>query len=277
MAAPGPLSLEPVTAEDEASQMAARFQLTLPGQRLAAALARVAFAMAKQDVRYYLNGVHLEWTGASLLLVATDGHRLADSGIQATVRGGYGQAILPAETVAMLARLGQEAGDADLVLTLSPRLLRVEQGGVELISKLIDGKYPDWRRVVPAGPAASTWTLPVEDLKRALLRVSVLCHEKFRGVKFHVPEHDRTALVLSAVNEDKEDAEETLPLATPSQQPLTIGFNLDYVLSVLGACPTETITWELTSGSASAKLVPGTSIADETQDDPEWVVMPMLL
>jgi DNA polymerase III sliding clamp (beta) subunit (PCNA family) len=58
---------------------------------------------------------------------------------------------------------------------------------------------------------------------------------------------------------------------------LTIGFNLDYVLNVLGACPTETITWELTSGSASAKLMPGTSIADETQDDPEWVVMPMLL
>lgn len=252
--------------------------LAIPGDRLAACMARVSYAMAKQDVRYYLNGMLLEWKAGSLLLVATDGHQLAAIGTQVGVDGGDGQVILPADTVAALGRLGQEAGEEELRIDIAPNLVHVAMEGRELISKLIDGRYPDWRRVVPPqSPNQVTWLFRCEDLAKALARVRILASEKLHGARFTATAEDPERLVVRASNTEQEEADEVLALGAPAHAPVTIGFNIDYLLGVLGACPTDTIAMQVTDGSAAARLTPGTSTATPTTDDPEWVVMPMLL
>lgn len=252
-------------------------RLTMPGKRLARQIGCVEFAMATQDVRYYLNGLLLEWRGTSLNLVATNGHCLAAIAMQAGIEGGDGAAILPRDTAHMLQRLALEAGNADLSLEVNGRLLRVAHGGVELISKLIDGRFPEWRRVVPPGPFTALWTLPVEDLTHALGRVRILAHDKYHGVRVECLAPDLDRILLRAVNQVEDEAEEALELEEPSAAPVEIGMNIDYLQGALGACPTPTITLHLTDGTSAAKLTPGEVTADEWQDDPEWVVMPMLL
>jgi len=251
--------------------------IALPGARLATALAQVAFAMAEQDVRYYLNGVLLEWRASSLFLVATDGHKLGAIACQAEIEGKEGQAIIPRETVKVLQRLAQDAGAEDIRLEIAHRLVYVERPGSQLISKQIDGRYPEWRRVVPSAKPKTQWTLGVEDLSKAIARVKILSNEKYHGGKFETTASDPDRLVVRTVNEAQDEAEDVVPLQEPSAMAVTIGFNLDYVAAVLGACQTETITFNLTDGTAGAKLTPGTVSADEHMDDPEWVLMPMLL
>ena len=253
-------------------------RLTLPGKRLAAALHATGFAMAKDDVRYYLNGLLLQWRGATLLAVATDGHRLADVGLALSAEAGDGEAILPRDTVDIIARLASEAGDADLTLDVYPhRRLACARGGIELISKLIDGRYPEWRRVVPghAQPAAH-WVLPTADLAAALGRVKILSHEQFHGVVLEVRELEPRLLYLYANNTQQDAAEEAVVLPEDSA-PGRWGFNCDYLQDVLSHCPTAAIELRLGDGATSALLKPGMAGTDDGMDDPEWVVMPMLL
>lgn len=252
--------------------------LAIPGDRLAKCIAQVAFAMAKADVRYYLNGLLLEWRASSLLLVATDGYRLANIGTMVGVQGGDGQVIVPADTVAALAKLGQEVGEEELRIEIAPSMLHVETEDRELISKLIDGKYPDWRRVVPpVKPMTVNWVLSCDQLAKALARVRILAHEQFHGARFECTADEPDLLKIKAVNTQQDEAEEVLVLGQPARYPVSIGFNLDLLLGAVTACPTETINLQVTDGSTAGKLVPGTSVADTFVEDPEWVVMPMLL
>jgi DNA polymerase-3 subunit beta len=147
-------------------------------------------------------------------------------------------------------------------------------GGIEMVSKLIDGKYPDWRRVIPAGHFAIEWQLNREDLARALARARILSHEKFHGVALEVTADDPATLRVSATNAEQDQAEESVPLPAPSS-PIRAGFNIDYVLGVLAACPGETIAWSLKDGSSGSKLTPATPAPDDGADNPEWVLMPM--
>lgn len=252
-------------------------RLTLPGKRLAAALHATSFAMAKADVRYYLNGLLLQWGGSTLLVVATDGHRLADVGLGLSATAGNGAAILPRDTVDILARLASEAGDADLTLEVRPNRLACTWSGTELISKLVEGKYPEWRRVVPRhdNPAAR-WLLPIADLAAALGRVKILSHEQFHGVALEVREGEPRALYLSAANTQQDEAEESLALPADTD-PGRWGFNCDYLQDVIGHCPGTSIDIRLGDGSTSALITPGMASDDPGMDAPEWVVMPMLL
>jgi len=248
--------------------------LRLPGSRLAAALAQTAFAMANNDVRYYLNGLLLEWSGTTLHCAATDGHRLAAISLAATIDGADGQAILPGATVATLQRLATTAGADDVTLDLAHGRCACAVGGIEMISKLIDGKYPDWRRVIPAGHFAIDWQINREDLARALARARILSHEKFHGVALEVTADDPATLRVSATNAEQDQAEETLPLPAPSP-PIRAGFNIDYILGVLAACPGDTIAWSLKDGVSGSKLTPAAPAPDDGADNPEWVLMPM--
>lgn len=263
--------------EVAAKEAAGVVRLTLPGARLAATLYTTAFAAARQDVRYYLNGLLFEWHDSTLILVATDGYRLANVGLRADIDGNPGQAILPTQTVAILAKIAAATGPAPLTLTLHRNRLAVAWRGGDLVSKLIDGKYPDWRRVVPAHrqPAAQ-WRLPVADLTAALGRVKILSHANFHGVVLEVRAEEPQTLYLTAANAERDEAEESLPLAEPSA-PGRWGFRIDYLMDALSHCQAPEMAITLGDGSASAKLAPGTPGTDAEQDDPEWVVMPMLL
>jgi len=252
-------------------------RLTLPGTRLAAALHATAFAMARQDVRYYLNGLLLEWRDSSLLMVATDGHRLAHAGLAATVEGDSGKAIIPGDTIAILAKIGAEVGDDAVTLALSPQHLAVAWPRCDLVSKLIDGQYPDWRRVVPSQRAfQAQWRLSVADFAAALTRVRILSHEQFRGVALEVRAAEPGLLYLHTVNAQQDDAEEAVALAAPAAAGRW-GFQVDYLLDVTGHCLAPELVMQLGDAAGSALLGPGTHSSDEALDDPEWVVMPMLL
>ena len=264
---------DPATAGKSGAPLS---RLTLPGKRLAAVINATSFAMAKQDVRYYMNGMLLEWRGETLLLVATDGHRLADVGLRAAVDGEAGQAIVPADTVTILAKIGAETGDADLTLEMRQNRMAVAWQGGDLVSKLIDGRFPEWRRVVPRRQHEAQWRLPVAETTAALGRVKILSHEQFHGVALEVREDEPETLYLSAANTQRDEAEEALPLTEPSA-PGRWGFQIDYLLDVLGHCPAPELEFKLGDAASSALLGPGTTSGDEAQDDPEWVVMPMLL
>ena len=252
-------------------------RLTLPGQRLRAVLDATSFAMAKQDVRYYLNGLLLEWHGETLLLVGTDGHRLAHVGLRAAIDGDPGQAIVPADSVAILARIGAETGDREVTMEVNRNRLAVAWHGCELISKLIDGRYPEWRRVVPKHPQpAARWVLNVAETTAALHRVKILSHEKFHGVALEVREEQPQILYLTTANTQADEAEEALPLEAPCAAGRW-GFQIDYLLDVLSHCPVATVDIRLGDASSSALLTPGLAGTDDDLDDPEWVIMPMLL
>ena len=252
-------------------------RLTLPGHRLRAVLDATSFAMAKQDVRYYLNGLLFEWHGETLLVVGTDGHRLADVGLRVAIAGDPGQAIVPADSVAILARIGAETGDREVTLEVNRNRLAVAWSGCELISKLIEGRYPEWRRVVPKYPQpAARWYLNVADFAAALHRVKILSHEQFHGVALEVREDEPRVLYLSSSNTQRDEAEEAIPLEGPSATGRW-GFQIDYLLDVLGHCPVETVDICLGDAAQSALLTPATAGTDDDLDDPEWVIMPMLL
>jgi DNA polymerase-3 subunit beta len=271
------MDLEPEPDPEQAARIPPPVHLTLPGARLAATLYATSFAAARQDVRYYLNGLLFEWHDATLILVATDGHRLANVGLRADIAGEPGQAILPTETVAILAKIGAALGPAPVTLTLHRNRLAVAWPGGDLVSKLIDGKYPDWRRVVPTDrAAAAVWRLPVADLAAALGRVKILAHTDFHGVALEVRAEEPTTLYLTASNTERDEAEESLPLTAVSA-PGRWGFRIDYLMDALSHCPTPEMEIRLGDGSTSARLAPGTPGSDTEQDDPEWVVMPMLL
>ena len=271
------MDLEPEPDPEQAARIPPPVHLTLPGSRLAATLYATSFAAAKQDVRYYLNGLLFEWRDASLILVATDGHRLANIGLKADIDGNPGQAIVPAETVPILAKIGAAMGPAPVTLTLHRNRLAVAWHGGDLVSKLIDGKYPDWRRVVPPDrQSAAEWRLPVADLAAALGRVKILSHADFHGVALEVRADEPQTLYLSATNTERDEAEETVPLAELSA-PGRWGFRIDYLLDALSHCPTPEIEIRLHDGITSTRLAPGTPSGDDDQENPEWVVMPMLL
>ncbi len=264
-------------AREEDAPAAAPTRLRVAGNRLAAVLHATTFAMAKNDVRYYLNGILLEWASESLLVVATDGHRLAHVGLRAPHEGAGGTAIIPAETAGILARIGAEMGEAELTLELHPGRLAVAWRGCELLSKLIDGKYPEWRRVIPTPkPRAIRLVLPVADLLAALGRVKILSHEQFHGAALEITAEEPTSLSLRATNTQQDEAEETLALPEACR-PGRWGFNIDYLLDVASHCASPDLALTLDDGSSPVLLGPATAGPDAEQDDPVWVVMPMLL
>ncbi|MDR3416386.1 MAG: DNA polymerase III subunit beta [Nevskia sp.] len=245
---------------------AADITLTVTGKELKELLQRTQFAMAQQDVRYYLNGLLLELRANRVRTVATDGHRLAmaelrrDTGVKKDA-----QVILPRKTVLELQRL-LEADDAEVRINLSSNQVQVDLDGLKLTSKLIEGRFPDYERVIPEG---SDKTVHGERarVRAALSRAAILSNEKFRGVRLQL---SNGTLRIQTQNPEQEEAEEEVEVQY-SGQPLEIGFNVGYLLDALDAIEGNEFIMELRSSDASGLVY------DAANNANKYVVMPMRL
>ena len=227
---------------------------------------RTAFAMAQQDVRYYLNGLMLEPGGNVLRAVATDGHRLAMCQIAVDVGAGdEQQVIVPRKGIQELHRLLDDS-DSSLQLELGSNHIRITTDDLRFTSKLIDGRFPDYQRVIPKN--ADKQLLVNRDLLRqALTRTSILSNEKYRGIRLDISENN---IKIQAHNPEQEEAIEEID-ATYSNENLVVGFNVTYVLDVLNVLNSDQVEIHLSDANSSALInQPGT-------EDCRYVVMPMRL
>ena len=227
---------------------------------------RSAFAMAQQDVRYYLNGLLFDLRGDSLRCVATDGHRLALC--EAALPGGSGtkrQIIVPRKGVLELQRL-LEGGDRLVELELARNHLRLRREDVSFTTKLIDGRFPDYEAVIPIG-ADKTIEIDREVLRSALQRAAILSNEKFRGVKL---EASPGQLRIVAHNPEQEEAQEELEAETRIDA-LAIGFNVTYLLDALAALKGESVVLNLRDANSSML------VREKDSERSRHVVMPLRL
>ncbi|MCC2637865.1 MAG: dnaN [Moraxellaceae bacterium] len=242
------------------------FSFTISQKALRKLIEKTSFAMAQQDVRYYLNGMLFEVTGNRLRTVSTDGHRLAMCDAEArTDSSDRMQVIVPRKGVHELARLLTE-DDGEVTLTLGTNHIRATVGNVSFTSKLIDGKFPDYERVLPKG-GDKIVLANREELRQSLQRASILSNEKYRGIRLQLTPD---LLRLQANNPDQEEAEEDVTVEYAGAS-LEIGFNVQYLMDVLGVLETSTAKITLGDSNSSALLQDADSAAAL------YVVMPMRL
>ena len=238
-------------------------QLQITQKQMRRLLAFVQYAMAQQDIRYYLNGLLLVAKGTNLIVVATDGHRLAFTSETLDQNLTPIEVILPRKTILELSRQLNDS-DEPLTITLTPTQASFEFGKIELISKLIDGKFPDYERVIPQNHTKCI-TLDRSQLLHSLQRVAILTNEKFRGVRLVLAQD---SLKILSTNSEQEDAQEEIEVSYESES-LDVGFNVTYLLDVLNNVTSETIELHLADSNSSALFL--------LPDNPnfKYVVMPM--
>ncbi len=237
--------------------------LTLPQRDLRALLKRVEFAMAQQDIRYYLNGMLLVVDHGTLQAVATDGHRLSWASIPVAGEYARQEVILPRKTVLELGKLLEDSEEA-VTLDILASQVRFGFGKIELVSKVVDGKFPDFNRVIPIGHTKQVELSRVEVLA-ALQRAAILSNEKFRGVRVVLAPD---LLKIICTNSEQEEAEEELEIDYKGD-PLDIGFNITYLLDALSNLSIERVCFAFGDANSSALItMPG-------RDDYKYVVMPM--
>ena len=226
-------------------------------------LSLVQYAMAQQDIRYYLNGLLVLVEDRQLKLVATDGHRLAYASMPLEADLPRQEMIVPRKTVLELTKLLAD-NEEEARIELSATQAAFSFGAVELVSKLVDGKFPDYTRVIPT-QHKNTLTLDREMLRQALLRAAILSNEKFRGVRWVLTDG---SLKIVSSNAEQEEAQEELEV-TYTGDALDIGFNVNYLLDVLNNVPGAWVECSFGDSSSSALL----TYASER--DFKYVVMPM--
>src|SRR5215207_4303188 len=212
------------------------------------------FSMAQQDVRYYLNGMLLETEGKNLRAVATDGHRLALCETELVSRANTSQqVIVPRKGVLELQRiLGAEGA---FELAVGTNHVRAQIADIRFTSKLIDGKFPEYGRVIPANPTKIV-TADRETLRHALQRTAILSNEKYRGVRLTVKPD---LLMIQAHNPEQEEAEDQIEVAYQGDE-VEIGFNVNYLLDALAAIETDKVEIGLTDSNSSCLIrAPGTT------------------
>jgi len=227
---------------------------------------RTAFAMAQQDVRYYLNGLMLEPVSGTLRAVATDGHRLAMCELMADVGEGVDQqVIVPRKGIQELQRL-LEQKDTDVQVEIGSNHIRITTDELRFTSKLIDGRFPDYQRVMPKN-ADKRLLINRDLLRQALTRTSILSNEKYRGIRLDLSENN---IKIQSHNQDQEEAVEEID-ANYDSDAIVIGFNVTYLLDVLNAINTDDVEMFLSDGNSSALInKPG-------DENCRYVVMPMRL
>lgn len=240
-------------------------KVSLAQAELKVLLDKTHFSMAQQDVRYYLNGLLFELNDRQLRLVATDGHRLAlaESNLGDAVGAGL-QVILPRKGVLELQRILGSHGEVQL--SIGANHMRVSVDGVRFTSKLIDGRFPDYSRVIPDEPnrvvAANRLAL-----RAALQRAAILSNEKYRGIRLTLKPN---LLIMQAHNPEQEEAEEEMEVSH-SGEAMEIGFNVNYLMEALAAVDGDAVELGFTDGNSSCLIkAPGTVSA-------RYVVMPMRL
>lgn len=232
-----------------AAQLADDLELTLPAQSLRRLIDGTSFSMAQQDVRYFLNGMLLEFTREHLRAVATDGHRLAVCTLRDhPANVDRHQVIVPRKGIGEIARLLSDATDS-VKLSVGHNHLRLTVGEQSLTTKLIDGKFPDYERVIPKSGSVQ-FIADCGSFRSALGRAAILCNEKLRGVQLNVGDGQ---LKLVARNQEQEEAEEVIDIEG-SGGALEVGFNISYLVDVLGAIDTDNVRMMIADGNHSALL-----------------------
>ena len=241
-------------------------RVRVPEATMKELIERTAFAMAQQDVRYYLNGLLFDLREDTLRCVATDGNRLAlceapYEGSTQTKR----QIIVPRKGVTELQRL-LEGGDRELELEMGRGHVRVKRDDVTFTSKLIDGRFPDYEAVIPIG-ADKEVRIDREVLRASLQRAAILSNEKYRGVRIEVSPGQ---LKISAHNPEQEEAQEEVEADTRVDD-LAVGFNVNYLLDALSALRDEQVVLALRDANSSAL------VREASNDKCRHVVMPLRL
>ncbi len=259
-------SLQTLPAEDfprlaKPSGEVARFALSQKALRRLLGL--VQYAMAQQDIRYYLNGLLMLVEERQLKLVATDGHRLAYAALKLEADLPRQEVIVPRKTVLELAKLLADSDDS-VNIELSATQAAFSFGSVELVSKLVDGKFPDYTRVVPA-QHKNVLRVDREALRQALQRAAILSNEKFRGVRWVLADG---SLKIVSSNAEQEEANEELEVDYKGDA-LDIGFNVNYLLDVLNNVAGAALECAFGDSSSSAL------VTFASEKDFKYVVMPM--
>lgn len=240
-------------------------EVSLTQGALRGLIEKTQFSMANQDVRYYLNGMLFEIDSTTLRSVATDGHRMAVSQVQLGADFAQQQIIVPRKGVLELVKL-LDAPEQPVTLQIGSSNVRAEVNNFVFTSKLVDGRFPDYRRVMPQ---TTTKTLEAEcdELRQAFSRAAILSNEKFRGVRVNLVD---TEMRITANNPEQEEAEEMLDVSFEGE-PIEIGFNVSYVLDVLNTLRCEKVRVSMSDANASAM------IENVDDDGAMYVVMPIRL
>lgn len=248
----------------EPSASSHRFSITQ--KLLKRLIEKTQFAMAIQDVRYYLNGLLLEMNEGVIRAVATDGHRLALSEAECVLEEKTGlQVILPRKAVLELARLLNDSEEL-IEIDVSSNHIRFVMGETSFTSKLIDGKFPDYQRVIPMNTDKEI-TADRDQLKQALMRTSILSNEKYRGIRFNF---SSGLLKLLAHNPEQEEAEDEMEINYQGEE-LIIGFNVGYLIEVLNVIESESVRLSLSDSNSSCL------IQNMDSEQSRYVIMPMRL
>jgi len=240
--------------------------LTLKESELSRSIRNSSFSMAQQDVRFYLNGLLMEIGQQKLCCVATDGHRLAyaetatDTEPDEPVR-----AIVPRKSINELARLLSDE-DKSCNLLINNNFLQIQLEGVRLTTKLIDGRFPDYNRVIPID-SDKNLLVDRESLRLSLSRAAILSNEKYKGVRLAL---ETGVLTISSNNPDQEEAIDEQEVDYTGES-MAIGFNVSYLLEVLSTLDTENVRIYLKDGGSSVVVTP------EPHNNCKYVIMPMRL
>lgn len=224
---------------------------------------QVEFAMAQQDIRYYLNGLLFEVIANRLNIVGTDGHRLSFTSTTLEKNYEKQEVILPRKTVIELIKLLDDSDDL-VNIEISSNQVNFSFANIKLISKVIDGKFPDYNRVIPVGHK-NTFTTDRVNILLAMQRASILSNEKYRGIRMVLNQNN---LKLISTNSDQEEAEEELEINYAGDA-LDIGFNVTYLIDVLNNTNSDQITFSFADANSSCLITIPSNI------DYKYVVMPM--
>ena len=238
-------------------------KVTLPQKTLKHLFHMVHFAMAQQDIRYYLNGLLLVVEGKNVIAVATDGHRLAFCQVATEQEFQRQEVIIPRKTIIELQRLLDDT-DEPVELEIANNQVKLTFADIELISKLVEGKFPDYTRVVPKG-YKNNFTIGRDQLLRSLQRAAIMTSDKFKGVRCIVTPG---SMKVSSTNADQEEAVEEIEIDYGGDS-VDIGFNVTYLLDVLNNLKAEYVNIALGDANSSALIT--------LPDNPDfkYVVMPM--
>ena len=228
-----------------------------------AILKQVDFSMAQQDIRYYLNGLLFEVDNQKLNIVGTDGHRLSFTSIKLQKDFGKIQTIIPRKTILELVKLLGD-GDDDIEINISKTQAHFHFNNIDLITKVIDGKFPDYSRVIPVGHP-NIFEIDRQTLLTAMQRASILSNEKYRGIRVVITKNN---LKMISTNSEQEQAEEEMEIKYQGED-IDVGFNVTYLIDVLNNIQYDKLNFAFKDSSSSCL------VTIPNNEDYKYVVMPM--
>jgi len=259
------LSSLPASEFPNIEEIAGEQAFTIEQSKMKRIIDRVGFAMAQQDVRYYLNGMLLEVQPNSIRSVATDAHRLATCAVSISGPESQQQLIVPRKGILELSKLLNDPENS-VTLYISPNHIRTETGDFTFTSKLVDGKFPDYGRVIPKN-GNKLLLADRQEMRQVFARTAILSNEKYRGVRMQI---EGDTMQVFANNPEQEEAEESMAVSFDGDS-LEVGFNVSYLQDVLGVITSEQVKMTLSDANSSVL------IEEPESGDALYVIMPMRL